>query len=98
MGRVSIIVDNQVRMPAAAAEPALDLFAILLDCSPDCTFSRFPIGPGGSGSNVAFVAQAPAEFVIRPANVLAKRMAPGSLILREVTNGTSSCVSLFLRG
>lgn len=95
--RIAVIVEDEVGVAAFAAQPAIDLGATLFDRDSHSPLGRFTIGPGGGSGNIAFVTQALAKLIVGAADMLAKRVAPGGLVLQQVTRWArrSGC---FLRG
>jgi len=86
VGRVSIIIDYQIRMSPGTAEPAVDFLPVLSNRDADCLLSGFTIRPSGSGSNIAFVAEPLPKFAICASNVFVERVAAGSFVPRKIAN------------
>ena len=86
VGRVSIIIDYQVRMPSRAVEPAVNFLVVLFDRRTDGPLGGFAIAPGRGSRDVALVTESLPKFSIRASNVFAKRVAAPGFVLREITD------------
>ena len=95
VGRVSIIIDHQVRMPYWAVEPAVDLVAILFDRHADGALGSFTICPRRSGGDIALVTESLPKFSVGAPNVFAERVAAGRFILREITGSRGGSLLFF---
>jgi hypothetical protein len=81
VGRVSIIIDHQIRMPYRAVEPAVDLLPVLFDRRANCALGTFAICPRRCGGDIALVTESLSKFSVGASNVFAERVAARRFIL-----------------
>src|SRR5262249_28229123 len=88
--RIAVVVDYKIGMTAFATEPAIDLGAILFQRTSDGSCGRLQIGPSGGGGDVSFMAKALRQLIVGAANVFAKCVPAGGLVLRQVAREARS--------
>jgi hypothetical protein len=84
MAGISVIVEDKIRMPAFALEPALDLGVLLGNRGADGNLSGVAIIPGGRRGDVALTIEPLAELVVGASDMLAEGMPASGFVLREV--------------
>ncbi len=85
-------------MAARAAEPGLDAVLRFGDGAANHVLGRVAIGVGGGTGDVLLTIQATTEVLFGLADVLAKDMAAGALVLAEIAGGTAIEMAFVMRG